>query len=75
LNIDPEYVAPIVTYLATDEAQRITGYYFYASGGDICIYAKPLDVPGETNNMFIRTNGKWTLDELDRVMPSLFGLE
>jgi NAD(P)-dependent dehydrogenase (short-subunit alcohol dehydrogenase family) len=73
LNIDPEYVAPIVTYLATDEAQHITGHYFYASGGDICIYAKPLDVPGETNNMFIRKNGKWTLDELDQVIPSLFG--
>lgn len=75
LNIDPEYVAPIVTYLATDEAQGITGHYFYASGGDICIYAKPLDVPGETNNMFIRKNGKWTLEELDQVIPSLFGLE
>jgi 3-oxoacyl-[acyl-carrier protein] reductase len=75
LNIDPEYVAPIVTYLATDEAQRITGHYFYASGGDICIYAKPLDVPGETNNMFIRKHGKWTVEELDQIIPSLFGLE
>jgi NAD(P)-dependent dehydrogenase (short-subunit alcohol dehydrogenase family) len=74
LNIDPEYVAPIVTYLATDQAQGITGHIFYASGGDICIYAKPLDVPGETNNMFIRKIGKWTLEELDQVIPSLFGL-
>jgi 3-oxoacyl-[acyl-carrier protein] reductase len=75
LNIAPEYVAPIVTYLATDEAGAITGQYFYASGGDICIYTKPLDVPGETTNMFLRKDGKWTLEELDRVIPPLFGLE
>jgi 3-oxoacyl-[acyl-carrier protein] reductase len=75
LNIDPEFVAPIVTYLATNEAGSINGQFFYASGGDICIYAKPLDVPGESTNMFLRKDGKWTLEELDRVIPPLFGLE
>ena len=66
---EPEYVAPIVVYLATDEAKDITGQFIYASGGDICIYAKPFKLPGP--HMFIRKDGKWTVDELGRVMPTL----
>lgn len=75
LCIDPEYVAPMVTYLATDEAQGITNQFFYASGGDICFYPKILEVPGESTPMFIRKMGKWNLEELDTVIPSLFGLK
>jgi NAD(P)-dependent dehydrogenase (short-subunit alcohol dehydrogenase family) len=74
LFIGPEYIAPIVTYLSTDEAKYITGQIFYASGGDILFYAKPLDVPGESTNMFLRKPEKWTVEELEKVLPSLFGL-
>ena len=66
----PEYVAPIVAYLATDQAGYITGRAFYASGGDICIYARPYQLPGESH-ILVRKVGKWTLDELDQVIPSL----
>ena len=66
---DPDYVAPIVVYLATDEAKDITGQFIYASGTDICIYAKPFQLPGP--HMFIRKNGKWTVDELGRIIPTL----
>lgn len=65
----PEYVAPIVVYLATEEAKDITCQFIYSSGGDICIYAKPFQLPGP--HMFIRKDGKWTVDELSRVIPSL----
>ena len=44
ISIEPDYIAPIVVYLATDEARGITGRYFYASGGDICIYPKHFDL-------------------------------
>jgi 3-oxoacyl-[acyl-carrier protein] reductase len=66
LSLDPDYIAPIIAYLATDEAQSITGQFIYASGGDICIYARPLQP-----RTFIRKIGKWTVDELIGVIPPL----
>lgn len=70
LWLEPEYVAPIILYLATDEAQNITNRFFYASGGDVCIYAPPLQLPGGAH-MFIRKMGKWTIDELDEVISRM----
>ena len=73
LFMDPDFVAPIVVFLTTDEAQDITGRYFYASGGDLCIYAQPLQLPGGAH-IFTRKIGKWTIDELSEVIPPLLGL-
>lgn len=73
MMMEPEYVAPTVVYLATDEAKDITGRCIYAAGGDICIYARILQIPGDAN-MFMRKNGKWTVEELSEVMPSLLGI-
>jgi NAD(P)-dependent dehydrogenase (short-subunit alcohol dehydrogenase family) len=73
LWLEPDYIAPIVAYLATDEAKDISGRLFYASGGDICIYGTPMDVGGQTN-MFIRKMGKWDIDELIAVVPPLLGI-
>jgi NAD(P)-dependent dehydrogenase (short-subunit alcohol dehydrogenase family) len=67
LTQGPEYIAPIIVYLATDEAQYITGQFIYSSGGDICVYNRPLQLPGP--HMFFRKMGKWTIDELRSVMP------
>ena len=74
MNIDPSYIAPMVAYLATDEAAGITNEYFYASGGDICFFPKLLEVPGESVPIFLRTNGKWTIDKLAEVVPNLLGI-
>jgi NAD(P)-dependent dehydrogenase (short-subunit alcohol dehydrogenase family) len=68
----PEDVAPMVVYLATDEAQNITGRFFYASSGDIIIFDRPMQIPGPA--MFIRKPCKWTIDELSEVIPPLLGL-
>jgi NAD(P)-dependent dehydrogenase (short-subunit alcohol dehydrogenase family) len=70
---DPAYVAPMVVYLATDEAKGITGRYIYASGGDICIYPQPLILPAGSP-VFIRKPGKWTVEEIGQVVPQLLGL-
>jgi len=67
----PDFIAPIIVYLATDEAQNITGQFIYTSGGDICIYSRPMQLPGP--HMFIRKTGKWTVGELSEVIPSLVG--
>jgi NAD(P)-dependent dehydrogenase (short-subunit alcohol dehydrogenase family) len=67
--LGPEYVAPLVTYLVSDEAQRITGQLLFSSGGDLCIYARPLQMPGP--HQFIRKNGKWTPEEIRGVFDNL----
>jgi NAD(P)-dependent dehydrogenase (short-subunit alcohol dehydrogenase family) len=67
----PEFVAPIVVYLATDEAKDVTGQFFYAAGGDIGIFPRPLQLEGA--NKFIRKMGKWTVDELSEIIPPLLG--
>jgi NAD(P)-dependent dehydrogenase (short-subunit alcohol dehydrogenase family) len=45
-NIGPEFVPPIVVYLASDKAKDITGQYIYAAGEDICIFGRPFRLPG-----------------------------
>jgi NAD(P)-dependent dehydrogenase (short-subunit alcohol dehydrogenase family) len=67
----PEYVPPIILYLATPEAKNITGQFFYACDGDIMILSRPMQLDGP--NKFIRKEGKWTVDELCQVIPSLLG--
>jgi NAD(P)-dependent dehydrogenase (short-subunit alcohol dehydrogenase family) len=66
----PEHVAPLVVYLATDEAKDITGQIIYTSGGDLCIYAPPMGVGANQN---IYKPGIWTVDELIQIMPRMLG--
>jgi NAD(P)-dependent dehydrogenase (short-subunit alcohol dehydrogenase family) len=68
----PDFVAPIIVYLAMDEAKSITGQFIYASAGDLCIFTQPLQLPGP--HKFIRKMGKWTVDELSEVVHPLLGL-
>ena len=59
----PDDIAPIVVFLATDAASEINGQTFGASGGTISIYQNP--EPKKS----IHKDGRWTLDELDRILP------
>lgn len=68
--LDPEYIAPLVVYLATDEAKFINGRFIHASGGDFCVYAKPFMMPGDAH-LFVRKMGKWTVDELHQAFTQL----
>jgi NAD(P)-dependent dehydrogenase (short-subunit alcohol dehydrogenase family) len=68
---EPEYVAPMVVYLTTGEANWITGKFFYVSGGDICTYAHPFQLPGP--HMFVRKVGKWTVEEISKIISSMLG--
>lgn len=67
----PEYVAPTIVYLATDEAQNITGQYISAAGGELCIYNRPFQIPGP--HMFAHKMGQWTVDELSQIIPQMLG--
>jgi len=66
-NIGPEYVTPIVVYLATDKARDITGQFIYAAGEDICIFGRPLRLPGP--HIFFHKDDKWTVEELEYLVP------
>ncbi|MBN1614606.1 MAG: SDR family NAD(P)-dependent oxidoreductase [Deltaproteobacteria bacterium] len=63
-KLDPEAIAPIVVYLATDEAANINGCTFLVMAGQIAIYSEP--IPMKT----IIKDGQWTLDDLSKLMPS-----
>jgi len=61
---DPEDVAPIVVFLATDEAVNINGCTFGAAGGRISLHTDPVPIKS------IFKEGRWTLDELLNIIPT-----
>jgi 3-oxoacyl-[acyl-carrier protein] reductase len=64
----PEYVPPIVAYLATDHAWNINGQVFHAEGGRVSVYSEPV----ETRAIYKKA-GIWTVDELIDVFPQTIG--
>jgi hypothetical protein len=72
-DMDPDCVAPLVAYLCTDDARAVTGRYLYSSGGDICVYTHPMML--EDSNVLVRNTGRWTLDQVAEMLPSLLGVE
>ena len=61
----PEHIAPVVTWLASEKAQHITGQIFHVGRGLVGIMQQPVVVRS------FHKDEVWQLDELDRVMPVL----
>jgi NAD(P)-dependent dehydrogenase (short-subunit alcohol dehydrogenase family) len=61
---EPEYVAPLVAYLASDAAWNVNGQVFYVFGGSVSLAQPP--VPRRT--IFKREG--WTVDELIEAVPT-----
>jgi NAD(P)-dependent dehydrogenase (short-subunit alcohol dehydrogenase family) len=61
---EPEYVAPMTVFLATDAAWNINGKIFYVAGGRISLAHE------ESAFRQIQKNGMWTVDELREMVPS-----
>jgi NAD(P)-dependent dehydrogenase (short-subunit alcohol dehydrogenase family) len=68
----PEFVSPIVVYLATEHAARVNGLVFQAGSGKIGLYSHPT-VTGMIYRDW-RNDGPWKVEELEGLLPgSLLG--
>jgi 3-oxoacyl-[acyl-carrier protein] reductase len=64
LSSKPEHIAPVVVWLATEEAANVNGATFFISSNDIGIYAEPA-----VTQKITKAEGFWTVDELVSVTP------
>jgi NAD(P)-dependent dehydrogenase (short-subunit alcohol dehydrogenase family) len=64
----PEYVAPIVCWLCTDEASAVTGEVFHAAGGVLGVWSG-YEHRRTAHRGDHRTSAPWTLEELDQIVP------
>ncbi|MGE0058913.1 MAG: SDR family NAD(P)-dependent oxidoreductase [Dehalococcoidia bacterium] len=64
MSRDPEMVAPMAVFLASDFAWNINGQIFNVAGGTVSLANHPLPLRG------IYKPGMWTLDELDEMVPT-----
>jgi NAD(P)-dependent dehydrogenase (short-subunit alcohol dehydrogenase family) len=62
----PQHIAPIVAWLATEEAAGITAEIFHTGYGGIAIMQQPAVI-----KQFKKKQGAWSLAELDQVVPEL----
>jgi NAD(P)-dependent dehydrogenase (short-subunit alcohol dehydrogenase family) len=62
----PEHIAPLVVFLASDEARTITGRTFSISGGQVRLVPLPQPGPAAT-----ASGEAWTVDELAAKLPEL----
>jgi NAD(P)-dependent dehydrogenase (short-subunit alcohol dehydrogenase family) len=63
---DPDNVAPLVAYLATDAAAEISGQVFYVYGGTVHL------MEGWTFDTTIQKPQRWNVEELVDQVPTLF---
>ena len=63
----PEYLAPVIAYLATDEAAAINGKVVACGGGRMALYSDPVEIRGLYRDH--KKNGPWTIEDLIRLVP------
>jgi NAD(P)-dependent dehydrogenase (short-subunit alcohol dehydrogenase family) len=64
---DPDNVAPLVVYLASDAAQNVNGQVFHSYGYSYTLLEQPHAVRS------IKSDGRWDPEELARIFPETLG--
>jgi len=64
---DPDNVAPLVVYLASDQAQNVNGQVFHSYGFGYTLLEQPHAVRS------IRSTERWDPEELARIFPETLG--
>jgi 3-oxoacyl-[acyl-carrier protein] reductase len=62
-QMEPEDIAPLVVWLASDDAANVNGRTFYVETGRIGLYSEPV-----LEKQLVKA-GAWTIDELFKFMP------
>jgi NAD(P)-dependent dehydrogenase (short-subunit alcohol dehydrogenase family) len=62
----PQHVAPIVTWLASDEAAKVSNQILHSARGLVGIMQQPAILKS-----YQKSKGVWSLDKLDKYVPEL----
>jgi len=63
-RLDPNDIAPMAAYLASEEARDVNGQMFLCYGSAIALVSQP-----RPERALFKPDGYWTLDELDALAP------
>jgi NAD(P)-dependent dehydrogenase (short-subunit alcohol dehydrogenase family) len=66
---EPKYIAPIIVYLAGDEAKEITSQIISVRGNHLTFHDPIMQNPGP--HQWYHKSGKWTIDELAQIVPRI----
>jgi 3-oxoacyl-[acyl-carrier protein] reductase len=61
---NPDDLAPFICYLATDEAENISGSVFFVGGQSVHLYSE-----SDIMNSITKHGDPWTVEELKRAVP------
>ncbi len=64
---DPDNVAPLIAFLASNAAQEINGHIFGSFGYNVALMAQPKIIKT------LRADHRWTVEELCTVIPQALG--
>ena len=69
LTTEPEQVAPMIVWLASDQAADVTGRIFHTVGNRVSLMNSP------EQGRSIHKAGRWTVEELAGVFPETIGMD
>jgi NAD(P)-dependent dehydrogenase (short-subunit alcohol dehydrogenase family) len=69
LTTEPEQVAPMIAWLASDQAADVTGRIFHTVGNRVSLMNSP------EQGRSIHKAGRWTVEELAGVFPETIGMD
>jgi NAD(P)-dependent dehydrogenase (short-subunit alcohol dehydrogenase family) len=69
LTSDPDDVAPMIAWLASDEAAGVTGMIFHTVGNRVSVMSHP------EPQRSIHKDGRWTVEELAAIIPETIGMD